>query len=125
MSVSFSDITIRDLRSKHKIYFEKGNDSFLNIMGREFYLAPYPDAQHFMIETAVPWGREQTRKQVYTLKAFSPDHSSIITIGSYEVEKDALNIMSWLRANKALIKTYADVEPLKQSLSDIFAKPIF
>lgn len=77
-----------------------------------------------MIEESVAWGNNDPIQHLFTLKVFSHDLYTIITIGQYERELDAKHIMQWLRANNCSIDTIKDMVPLRAQLEDIFARSL-
>ncbi len=117
--------TINRLEAINPNYFDKDNDIFFEIVDRKFYIARTEELQHYMIETAHPWRLDKGQTTVYVLKAFSKDEHSIVSIGTYAMEKDAFNVMAWLRATKTIIEDYGQAIKMQEYLSEIFAKPIY
>lgn len=120
--MSHTDRMVQDCKAIHHMYFSNNLDELLDVKNREWYVLPLHQSQVYMIEEAQPWGNLKD-DHVFTLKAFSEDLMSIITIGTWAKERDARNVMMWVRANNHTINTPNDVSVIIDLVSEVFAKP--
>lgn len=121
---AYSSELINDLLKIHHMYFNPAEKGPRNICGRDWHVSDLMFKQAYMIEESVAWGNNDPNQHLFTLKVFSHDLYTIITIGQYERELDAKHIMQWLRANNCSIDTIKDMVPLRAQLEDIFARSL-
>lgn len=121
---AYSSSLINDLLKIHHMYFKSADMGSRKLLHRHWHVSELMFKQAYMIEETIANGNNDPNQHLFTLKVFSHDLYTIITIGQYERELDAMHIMQWLRVNNYSIDTIKDMVPIRAQLEDIFARSL-